>query len=175
MTSVPDDPDAVDAAFDDIVSRIGETPSQEAWPAVEGSGPAGSTEPTAVPAPPSTTPTWIGWDDLRRPERPGAADEDDEPADDAADDEGHYVPPEPAPVPRGDARIRWAWAGALGAPVLAIVLPLLGWGLDGLAGIGLVLAFLVGFGYLISRLREEPPSDHDGGLPGGGPDDGAVI
>ena len=83
-------------------------------------------------------------------------------------DEGHYVPPEPGPVPRGEPRVRWAWTGAVGAPLLAIVLPLLGWGLDGLTGIALVIAFLVSFGYLVSQLRDGPRVDD-------GPDDGAVV
>ena len=63
---------------------------------------------------------------------------------------------------------RWAWAGAVGAPTLAIVLPLLGWNVDGLTGIALVVAFLAGFGTLVSRLRPGPRLDD-------GPDDGAVV
>jgi hypothetical protein len=63
---------------------------------------------------------------------------------------------------------RWAWAGAVGAPLLAIVLALLGQGLDGIIGIALVVAFLAGFGTLISRLRPGPRIED-------GPDDGAVV
>lgn len=162
------DPEKLDAEFDAIVARLtardtGAVP----WPEAEETSDAGDGPPP--PAPPRRTPDrdWAEWDDLRIPSVEPEAESADEQDEDDADDD-HFVPPEPAPVPRGDARLRWAWAGALGAPVLAIILPLLGWGLDGLTGIGLVLAFLVGFGYLISRLREGPRVE-------GGPDDGAVV
>lgn len=179
MTTTPDDgddrrddpdrlndPQAVEEAFDAIVANIdrpevGPTP----WPDVEGEGRAGE-PPASMPSePPLRTPRpdWEGWDDVRPAELESseAADLDD------ADDE-HYVPPPPPPVPRGDRVIRWAWAGALGAPLLAILLPLIGWPIDGLVGALLVAAFLGGFITLISRLRSGPRIDD-------GPDDGAVV
>jgi hypothetical protein len=164
------DPEKLDAEFDAIVARL-TAPDTGAvpWPDAEETSDAGDAPPPPTPALPQRTPDrdWAEWDDLRIPSaEPEADSTDDQDEDD--DEGGHFVPPEPAPVPRGDSRLRWAWAGALGAPLLAILLPLLGWGLDGLTGIGLVLAFLVGFGYLISRLREGPRVD-------GGPDDGAVV
>lgn len=177
MTATPDDadetrpdPESVDAAFEAIVSRLnapdaGSGPGP--WPDAEDVSDETAREARPAPPPaPSPQRDWAEWDDLRIP--PTTAEESaDEDVDDGAD-EGHYVPPEPAPAPRGDARLRWAWAGAIGAPVMAIVLPLLGWGLDGLTGAALVVAFLLGFGYLISRLREGPRVDD-------GPDDGAVV
>jgi hypothetical protein len=178
VTSTPDepeggrpDPDAVDAAFEAIVSRLTtpqDDPDAPAWPDAEETGSAESTgevpsgAPTPVPLQRGPDRDWAEWDDLRIP----STEPDDEPDEDA--DEGHFVPPEPAPVPRGEPRVRWAWAAALGAPVLAIVLPLLGFGLDGLTGIALVIAFLLGFGFLLSRLRDGPRIDD-------GPDDGAVV
>lgn len=181
MTTSPDDPGegdeghAIDAAFDEIVANIDQ-------PTAGGSGTAASAAPwpdaeetsTDRPSPPATpneptpqrTPQteWSEWDDIRIPQPEPAAEEGRE--DDA--DEGHYVPPPPPPLPKGDRVARWAWAGAIGAPALAIVLSVIGWGLDGLTGIVLVAAFLVGFGTLISRLRPGPRIDD-------GPDDGAVI
>jgi hypothetical protein len=161
------DPEELDAEFDAIVARLtapdtGTVP----WPEAEETSDAGDAPAAPTPPPAKRTPDrdWAEWDDLRIPSVEPEADA----SEGEDDDDAHFVPPEPAPVPRGDSRLRWAWAGALGAPLLAILLPLLGWGLDGLTGIGLVLAFLVGFGYLISRLREGPRVD-------GGPDDGAVV
>ncbi len=159
----PDDARAIDAAFDEIVANIDapDTASSSApWPVEEGE----TAEPGSdAPPPPQRTPRsdWSEWDDIRIP-TPAPPDE----LMDA--DEGHYVPPPPPPVPKGDRIGRWAWAGAVGAPVLAIVLPLIGWGLTGLTGLMLVAAFLAGFGTLVSRLRTGPRVDE-------GPDDGAVV
>ena len=160
------DPKAIDAAFDEIVANIDHptTPaSTDPWPDVENDhGNAQPGEPTDVPI---RTPraNWTGWDDLR-PLHEEAADAE---ADDD-EDEGHYVPPPPPPVPKGDKYIRWAWAGAVGAPLLALVLPMIGHPIDGFTGLLLVGAFLGGFITLISRLRPGPHVDED-------PDDGAVV
>lgn len=43
------------------------------------------------------------------------------------DDEGHFVPPEPPPLPSADTTSRFAWLGVLGGPVLLLVAVLLGW------------------------------------------------
>lgn len=166
----PDDADdsrAIDAAFDEIVANI-ETPgtasSSAPWPSAED---ATDGEPPSEPSAPTPQRTpradWDEWDDIRVPTpapelQDDGADEDDE----------HYVPPPPPPLPKGDRITRWAWAGAVGAPALAIVLPLIGWGLSGVTGIALVIAFLSGFGYLVSRMRTGPRTDD-------GPDDGAIV
>lgn len=165
----PDDPQSIDAAFDEIVANIdqpgtgqqGTAASTAPWPSVEDRDPEQPPEPPAEPTP-QLTPRkdWPEWADVRMPPEP--VEELAEP------DEGHYVPPPPPPVPRGDKVARWAWAGAIGAPTLAIVLPLIGWGLDGFTGIFLVGAFLAGFVTLISRMRTGPRVDD-------GPDDGAVV
>ncbi|MFD8820088.1 hypothetical protein ACFV23_53585, partial [Streptomyces sp. NPDC059627] len=34
------------------------------------------------------------------------------------DDEGHFVPPEPPPLPEADATAKFAWLGVVGGPVL---------------------------------------------------------
>ncbi len=162
------DPHSIDAAFDEIVANI-DHPSTAAstapWP--ESEDRAAEPEPPDEPAVTSIrTPRsdWSEWDDIRvvRPEP------DDDP--DELDDDGdeHYVPPPPPPLPKGDKVARWAWAGAIGAPVLALVLLLLGQNLDGFTGLFLVGAFLAGFVTLISRLRPGPRIDD-------GPDDGAVV
>ena len=162
-----DDPQALDAAFDQIVANInhpGTAASTAPWPEAEGDDERDVTPDAAAAAAPmiAPQPTWEEWDDVRVP----PPDESDEDSDN--EDEGHYVPPPPPPVPKGDKISRWAWAGAIGAPLLAIVLPLLGWRLDGFTGMFLVAAFLAGFITLISRLRTGPRIDD-------GPEDGAVV
>lgn len=160
------DPEAIEAAFDAIVAGIDRDAVEERWPATEGEPPPpAAPDPTVVDRSVRTPRAdWEGWDDVRVPE-PDPAETDE--LDDEDDDE-HYVPPPPPPVPRGDRVIRWAWAGAVGAPVLAIVLPLIGWPIDGLVGALLVTAFLGGFITLVSRLRSGPQIDD-------GPDDGAIV
>lgn len=173
MTTSPDDdgqsddPRSIDAAFDEIVANLdqpGTAASTAPWPSAEDSDHEPSPPTPADPAPRLTPRSdWAEWDDVRAAPEPEV-----EPTELVEPDEGHYVPPPPPPVPKGDPVARWAWTGAVGAPVLAIVLPLLGWGLDGFTGIFLVLAFLAGFTTLISRLRTGPRVDD-------GPDDGAVV
>ncbi len=168
MTNTPESgepeepPPDLDAAFDAIVAGIrhGERPPDVPhWPAAEDGG-----EPEDDGAEtPSTTlgSQWSGWEDVAV--TPPEAPELHDPA-----DHEHYVPPPPPPVPRGDRTIRWAWAGAAGAPAAALLLAVLGWDFSGLIGLLLVAAFLGGFVTLISRLREGPRTDD-------GPDDGAVV
>jgi hypothetical protein len=178
------DPQAVEAAFEEIVAGMDPlAPTAEDSDSEDGGADGGEhgrgdgVPPGAAAIPPMLPPRtprsdWEGWDDVRRdPE----GDDDDEAAIDAAfdaietgEDEGHYEPPPPPPIPKGDPVTRWAWAGAVGAPVLALVLLLLGQNLDGLLGLILVAACLGGFITLLSRLRPHPRMDD-------GPDDGAVV
>ena len=172
MTTSPDDPGdpedakAIDAAFDEIVANIdgpNTAASSSPWPDAENdAGPP----PDSVPgAPPQRTPRadWAEWDDIRIP-----TPHPEPPEEETDTEDGHYVPPPPPPLPKADRVTRWAWAAALGAPALAIVLPLIGQGVSGLTGIALVAAFLSGFGFLVSRMRTGPRVDD-------GPDDGAVV
>ncbi|MEO8107937.1 MAG: hypothetical protein ABI720_11535 [Actinomycetes bacterium] len=180
MTTSPDDPSepedakAIDAAFDEIVANIdapNSAASSSPWPDAENdadaSTPPDSTSPPGALAgpPPQRTPRgdWAEWDDIRIP-----TPDPELPEDESDSDDEHYVPPPPPPLPKADRVTRWAWAGAIGAAALAIVLPLIGWGISGITGIGLVAAFLAGFGYLVSRMRTGPRVDN-------GPDDGAVV
>lgn len=82
--------------------------------------------------------------------------------------EAHFVPPAPPPVPRGDAVSRWAWAGALGAPVFFFVVALTGIRLHGWMLLLGVAAFVGGFVTLVARMKDRPGDGH-------GPDDGAVV
>jgi hypothetical protein len=82
------------------------------------------------------------------------------------EDEGHFVPPEPPPLPEADVTTKFAWLAVLGGPLLIFVFILLQqelpwWAIT--AGIG---GFLGGFATLVARMR--PGSDEDDDLPGGG-------
>ncbi|MFE9766570.1 hypothetical protein ACFYPC_18890 [Streptomyces sp. NPDC005808] len=95
--------------------------------------------------------------DFRAPE---PADEDfDE------DDEGHFVPPEPPPLPAADTTAKFAWLAVLGGPVLLLLAVLLGWDMTWwLATLG-IGGFLGGFATLVTRMKSD---DEDGDDPGRG-------
>ncbi|MFE1247903.1 hypothetical protein [Streptomyces sp. NPDC058735] len=81
------------------------------------------------------------------------------------DDEGHFVPPEPPPLPAADVTARFAWLGVLGGPVLLLLAVLLGWDMTWwLATLG-IGGFLGGFATLVMRMRTD---DEDDGDPGRG-------
>ncbi|WP_030348443.1 hypothetical protein [Streptomyces sp. NRRL S-1022] len=88
-----------------------------------------------------------------------------EPSDDdfTEDDEGHFVPPEPPPLPTADTTARFAWLGVVGGPVLLLLAVLLGWEMTwwlATAGIG---GFLGGFVTLVARMRTDDEEDDDPG------------
>ncbi len=98
------------------------------------------------------------------PEPPGPRDY--ELADE--EDEGHFEPPEPPPLPQGDVTTRFAWIAVLGGPLLLLgfVLfqePLTWWAT--VLGIG---GFLGGFATLIARMKDRDDEDDD-------PHGGAVV
>jgi hypothetical protein len=162
----PMDPRSMDEAFAAIVAGIrhGDPPAAAApWPAAEDDTAADREPPTdhEPPTAPRLGSTWAGWEDVT------ATAADAEP-DDETDDDEDFVPPTPPPIPRGDAVLRWAWVGAVGAPIMALFLAVIGWDFNGLVGLGLVSAFLAGFATLVSRMRTGP-TDRDN------PDDGAVL
>ncbi len=85
---------------------------------------------------------------------------------DAYFDEG-YEPPEPPPLSAPpDAIARFAWAGVIGGPALAIGGYVLGFG-ETLGAIG-VIAAIAGFALLMFRREHHVPPGEDHG-------DGAVI
>ncbi|MGW2619318.1 hypothetical protein [Streptomyces sp. NPDC001500] len=89
----------------------------------------------------------------------GAFDGDDE------DDEGHFVPPEPPPLPAADTTAKFAWLGVIGGPVLLLLAVLLGWEMTWWLTTVCVGGFLGGFATLVVRMR---PDDEDEGDPGRG-------
>ncbi len=116
-------------------------------------------------------------DDAAEPETP------DDPADDLIpagpgadtldtpaswDDEGHFVPPEPPPIPRPTPLRFAAWIGVLVGPVLLMVTATLGLRLPQLV-LGIVVAgFVGGVIYLIATMDDTPHDPYD-------PGNGAVV
>ncbi|MER6162527.1 hypothetical protein ABT147_44795 [Streptomyces sp. NPDC001868] len=82
---------------------------------------------------------------------------------DDEDDEGHFVPPEPPPLPEADATAKFAWLGVIGGPVLLLLAVLLGWEMTWwltTVGIG---GFLGGFATLVMRMKGDEEDDDDPG------------
>ncbi|MDF3297139.1 hypothetical protein [Streptomyces tropicalis] len=81
------------------------------------------------------------------------------------DDEGHFVPPEPPPLPTADVTAKFAWLAVIGGPVLLLLAVLLRWDMTWwltTLGIG---GFLGGFATLVMRMK---PDDEDDDNPGRG-------
>jgi len=84
------------------------------------------------------------------------------------DIEGHFVPPEPPPLPEADRVTRLAWAALLGGPALIMLATLLRIPLEGWVMVLAIGAFIGGFGTLVARMHDRPRQDD-------GWDDGAVL
>ncbi|MFF7354843.1 MULTISPECIES: hypothetical protein [Streptomyces] len=79
------------------------------------------------------------------------------------DDEGHFEPPEPPPLPAADATAKFAWLGVVGGPVLVLLAVLLRWDMTWwLTTLG-VGGFLGGFATLVMRMRTDDEEDDDPG------------
>ncbi len=148
-----------DLAWTDIVAGF-DRQTEDAvprWPVSEDLA-ADEDRPAAAEERPGVT---IGFDVLRdrveKPRLPRPEDPDD-----------HYQPPPPPPLPEIDRVARFAWAGALGGPLLLVLAAVLGLRLEGWVGLLAVGGFVAGFVTLVARMKDRPPSDS-------GPDDGAVV
>ncbi|WP_238431417.1 hypothetical protein [Streptomyces cavernae] len=79
------------------------------------------------------------------------------------DDEGHFVPPEPPPLPAADTTAKFAWLGVIGGPVLLLLAVVFGWQMTWwLATVG-IGGFLGGFATLVMRMRGDDEEDEDPG------------
>jgi len=85
------------------------------------------------------------------------------------EDEEHFVPPAPPPLPKLDPMAKGAWAALFGGPGYLMVATGLGWSVSGLAAFCAVAAFVAGFAILVLRMHEPGPGGPDDG------DDGAVV
>ncbi|MEU9520958.1 hypothetical protein [Streptomyces sp. NPDC048224] len=88
-----------------------------------------------------------------------------EPSDDDfdTDDEGHFVPPEPPPLPDADPTAKFAWLGVLGGPVLLLLAVVLGWEMTWWLTTLSIGGFLGGFATLVVRMRTGEEDDDDPG------------
>ncbi|MGW1075290.1 hypothetical protein [Streptomyces sp. NPDC002537] len=180
------DPLDEEAAWAELVAAYGEQPDPAAgrWPASGDvpdppSGPADGKDVPEAPESAAKAPTGAP----ESPDRPagsfivyapgvgprdwgasGSTGDDD--LDEA--DEGHFVPPEPPPLPTGDVTARFAWIAVLGGPLLLLVMVLLRqeltWWITTL-GVG---GFLGGFATLVLRMKDSDEDDED-------PGSGAVV
>ncbi|MGW7430843.1 hypothetical protein ACWGIN_14960 [Streptomyces sp. NPDC054861] len=75
------------------------------------------------------------------------------------DGEGHFVPPEPPPLPEADATTKFAWLGVVGGPVLMLLAVLLGWDMTWWMTTLCVGGFLGGFATLVARMKHDDDED----------------
>ncbi|MFE1954902.1 hypothetical protein ACFW9D_31045 [Streptomyces sp. NPDC059524] len=88
-----------------------------------------------------------------------------EPSDDDldGDDEGHFVPPEPPPLPEADVTSKFAWLAVVGGPVLLLLSVLLGWDMTWWLATLCIGGFLGGFATLVARMQPGDDEDDDPG------------
>jgi hypothetical protein len=87
----------------------------------------------------------------------------------AADDEEHFIPPAPPPLPKLDPMAKGAWVALFGGPGYLMVATAAGWSVSGLAAFCAVAAFVAGFAILVLRMHDPGPGGPDDG------DNGAVV
>ncbi|MFD5781644.1 hypothetical protein [Streptomyces sp. NPDC126933] len=78
-------------------------------------------------------------------------------------DEGHFVPPEPPPLPESDVTSRFAWLAVIGGPVLMLVAVLLRWDMTWWLTTVCIGGFLGGFATLVARMQHGDEEDDDPG------------
>ncbi|MGA5869579.1 hypothetical protein [Streptomyces cinereoruber] len=96
------------------------------------------------------------------------AEPEDGPAGSGGSDEGHFVPPEPPPLPEADAAAKFAWLGVVGGPVLMLVAVLLQWDMTWWLTTLCVGGFLGGFATLVARMKHDDEDDDGFDDPGRG-------
>ncbi len=134
-------------------------PGEGGWPAAED---LPEERPGDPPAPEPVVPVIRKVYVVRAPgPRDYAPDDDGE--------EGHFVPPEPPPLPEADTTTKFAWVAVLGGPALLLFYVFTGeavptWAL--VLGVG---GFLGGFATLVARMRDRGEDEDDD------PHGGAVV
>ncbi|WP_030693938.1 hypothetical protein [Streptomyces globisporus] len=83
-------------------------------------------------------------------------------------DEGHFVPPEPPPLPEADATAKFAWLAVVGGPVLMLLAVLLQWDMTWWLTTLCVGGFLGGFATLVARMKHDDDDDDGFDDPGRG-------
>jgi hypothetical protein len=80
------------------------------------------------------------------------------PSPDLEDDEAFTPPPLPPPAVISPER-RLAWVGLIAAPLLLVLINVLDYALPGILSVGLVVAFIASFGYLVATMEPRDPDD----------------
>ncbi|ROQ31823.1 hypothetical protein EDD98_0786 [Streptomyces sp. PanSC19] len=83
-------------------------------------------------------------------------------------DEGHFVPPEPPPLPEADTTTKFAWLAVVGGPVLMLLAVLLQWDMTWWLTTLCVGGFLGGFATLVARMKHDDEDDDGFDDPGRG-------
>lgn len=78
-------------------------------------------------------------------------------------DEGHFVPPEPPPLPEADVTAKFAWLAVVGGPVLMLLAVLLSWEMTWWLTTVCVGGFLGGFVTLVARMESDDEDNDDPG------------
>ena len=152
-SSGPDtaDLDAADLDAADLDADLDTAEGDEPETGDAPTAPATSPVPGVIPAPPPLR--------IIRPasSTPPPADEDE-----------HFVPPVPPPLPQLDPLTKGAWVALFGGPAYLLIAVMVDWQVPGWAAFLAVAAFIGGFATLVVHMGERPPRDS-------GPDDGAVV
>ncbi|MFF4249329.1 hypothetical protein ACFYY2_33380 [Streptomyces sp. NPDC001822] len=85
------------------------------------------------------------------------------PEGDADDGEGHFVPPEPPPLPEADVTAKFAWLAVVGGPVLLLLAVLMQWEMTWWLTTLCIGGFLGGFATLVARMPHDDEEDDDPG------------
>ncbi|MFB7364823.1 hypothetical protein [Streptomyces hydrogenans] len=123
-------------------------PGDDGGPADGGPGDAGPALGSSITFAPGVRPGGPRDYSVAEPEEgPGGADE------------GHFVPPEPPPLPEADTTTKFAWLAVVGGPVLMLLAVLLRWDMTWWLTTLCVGGFLGGFVTLVARMKGD---DEDG-------------
>lgn len=153
----------VDAAFAAIVARLSnQGPEVGPWPASEDLDDTLSLGEVPPTPPPSALQPRV--DLPPRSDRSGGRHVLPLPAEQPTDDEERFVPPEPPPLPHGDALSRIAWAAVIGGPLFLLVSALAWRNLPTWLLLTALGAFIGGFVTLVARMPGERPDDGDGAV-----------
>uniref|UniRef100_A0AAU3H152 Uncharacterized protein n=1 Tax=Streptomyces sp. NBC_01401 TaxID=2903854 RepID=A0AAU3H152_9ACTN len=93
---------------------------------------------------------------LEEPKDLGIGDPDDS-------EEGHFVPPEPPPLPEADVTAKFAWLAVVGGPVLMLIAVLMRWEMTWWLTTLSIGGFLGGFVTLVARMPGDEEDDDDPG------------
>jgi hypothetical protein len=136
VTSHDDEPgeraraEAEDLAWREIVDHYGERPHVDELADLTGR--------LDIPDPePSGEQDWVGFD---------------------VEDDTFTPPPLPPPAVVSPER-RAAWIGLVLSPILLVAINLVDYSLPGILSVGLVIAFIASFGYLVATMAPRDPDD----------------